>query len=90
MKGKGGAYRGSHPLPPEIREPHDIPMLVFATIGPMEWVIIAMIVILLFGARKLPELARSLGSSVTQFKKGLKSGDEPASDSKRENDRTTP
>ena len=65
-------------------------MLVFATIGPMEWVIIAMVVILFFGARKLPELARSLGSSVTQFKKGLKGGDEDARDEKGEKDRTTP
>lgn len=43
-------------------------------IGPPEIIIIAGIVFLLFGARKLPELARSMGSSVTQFKKGLKDG----------------
>lgn len=30
------------------------------------------IVVVLFGGRKLPELARSMGSSITQFKKGLK------------------
>ena len=39
--------------------------------GPEIW-IIAFVVILIFGARKLPELARSMGSSITQFKKGLK------------------
>lgn len=34
------------------------------------WPILA-IVVLLFGARKLPELARAMGSSVTQFRRGL-------------------
>ena len=38
------------------------------------WIILA-VVLLLFGARKLPELARSMGSSITQFKKGLKDSD---------------
>jgi len=33
---------------------------------------IAALIVLVFGAKKLPELARAMGSSVTQFKKGLK------------------
>jgi sec-independent protein translocase protein TatA len=41
------------------------------------WPILA-VVVLLFGARKLPELARAMGSSVTQFKKGLDSAEEEA------------
>ena len=36
---------------------------------------ILLIVLLLFGGRKLPELARAAGSSITQFKRGLKDAD---------------
>ena len=42
-----------------------------------EWVIVgivALIVFLLFGAKKLPELARSLGRSSSEFKKGMTEG----------------
>jgi sec-independent protein translocase protein TatA len=42
--------------------------------GMQEWWPILIIVLLLFGARKLPDLARSLGSSVNEFKKGMAEG----------------
>lgn len=37
-----------------------------------EWVIILIIVLLLFGAKRLPELARSLGKAKNEFQKGAK------------------
>jgi sec-independent protein translocase protein TatA len=45
--------------------------------GASELMIILVIILLLFGAAKLPELGRSLGSGLSNFKKGLKDGDEP-------------
>jgi sec-independent protein translocase protein TatA len=44
-------------------------MLAFTTPGPSEWMLILIIVLVLFGAKKLPELARSLGQSMNEFRK---------------------
>jgi sec-independent protein translocase protein TatA len=52
--------------------------LYLAVMGWTEWLLIGLAVMLLFGARKLPQLARSMGSSVNEFKKGLKEGGEEA------------
>lgn len=38
-------------------------------IGPSEWVIIIMLLVLLFGAKKIPELAKGLGQGIKEFKK---------------------
>jgi sec-independent protein translocase protein TatA len=43
-------------------------------LGGQEWLIILLIVLLIFGARKLPDLARSLGSSAKEFRKGIEEG----------------
>jgi sec-independent protein translocase protein TatA len=43
--------------------------------GPMEWIIILIVALLLFG-RRLPEVAKGLGKSLSEFKKGIKEGSE--------------
>lgn len=38
-------------------------------LGPMEWILILLVLILLFGAKKLPDTAKALGQSLRLFKK---------------------
>ncbi len=48
--------------------------------GGAEIIIVLVIILLLFGARKLPDLARSLGASAREFRKGLEEGTEDEDD----------
>lgn len=43
-------------------------------VGGWELIIILVVILLIFGARKLPELARSLGASAKEFRKGIEEG----------------
>jgi len=53
-------------------------MVPFLFIGTTEIIVIALIIVLLFGGSKIPSLMRSLGSGVKSFKEGMKEGDTPA------------
>ena len=44
------------------------------SLGWPELIIIVAVIVLLFGARKLPDLARSMGASAKEFRKGLEEG----------------
>ena len=42
----------------------------------MEWVIILLAIVLLFGAKKIPELMKGLGSGIKEFKDAAKSDED--------------
>jgi sec-independent protein translocase protein TatA len=44
-------------------------IFAFMNLGPQEVIIIFVVILLLFGAKKIPELARGLGKSMGEFKK---------------------
>ena len=44
----------------------------FLIVGPWQWVIIGLAIILLFGGKKIPELMRGLGSGIKEFKDASK------------------
>ena len=57
-------------------------------LGMGELVVIGFIVVLLFGGSKLPQLGGALGKAMTNFKKGLKEGNEQQNVLPIENDNT--
>jgi sec-independent protein translocase protein TatA len=56
------------------------PLALFGTFGVQELLVILVIVVFLFGARKIPEVAKGLGEGIRGFRASLK-GDTPESDS---------
>lgn len=68
-------------------------MIAIGTPGPIELVLIGLAVLVLFGAKRLPELARGLGKGIREFKTALtdtqeqiKSGMDGGSDSSDKKD----
>jgi sec-independent protein translocase protein TatA len=62
--------------------------LLFMGLGMQEILVIALVVLLLFGGKKIPELMRGLGKGVKSFKDGLNDteGKEKKEDAKKENE----
>ena len=55
-------------------------VLLLAPMGGMEWALIAVVVLLLFGGKKIPELMRGLGKGISEFKKGKEEIDKDLED----------
>lgn len=64
-------------------------MLPLGVFGQWQVIIIALVIILLFGGRKIPELMRGLGHGMKSFKQGMKDADKEIQEIKKEID-TTP
>jgi len=47
-------------------------MFALMDLGGWQWIIILLAILLLFGARKIPELARGLGQGIKEFKKATR------------------
>ena len=67
-----------------IKNPYNMQLLV---IGTTEIILIVLLVLLLFGGRKIPELMRGLGKGVKSFKDGVNGVEEPEikADKEKEN-----
>ena len=53
------------------------------SIGPMELLVILLVALLLFGGKKIPELAKGLGQGIKNFKESLKGDDTNTPDDKK-------
>jgi sec-independent protein translocase protein TatA len=50
--------------------------VIMGMVGPWQWVIIGIAILLLFGGKKIPELMRGLGSGIKEFKDASKEEDD--------------
>jgi sec-independent protein translocase protein TatA len=53
-------------------------------VGPWQWIIIGLAILLLFGGKKLPELMKGLGTGIKEFKNATNAEDEKKNDKKKE------
>ena len=58
--------------------------LLFGNLGVTEIVLIALVVLLFFGGKKIPELMRGLGKGVKSFKEGMKEVEEDVKEIKKD------
>ncbi len=52
-------------------------------VGPWQWIIIGLAILLLFGGRKLPELMKGLGTGIKEFKNATSSEEEEQKEEKK-------
>ena len=52
--------------------------IILGFVGPWQWIIIGLAILLLFGGKKLPELMKGLGTGIKEFKNANKDDDEKA------------
>lgn len=60
--------------------------ILLGMIGPWQIILIVLIVLLLFGGKKIPELMRGIGKGTREFKRGIAGEDEDDDDNKDKKD----
>lgn len=50
---------------------------MFGMAGPSEWMIVLLVILILFGGKKIPELMGGLGKGIKNFKKGMNDDSPP-------------
>ncbi|MFY9151293.1 MAG: twin-arginine translocase TatA/TatE family subunit [Prolixibacteraceae bacterium] len=57
--------------------------IIAGMIGPQELIIVLVVVVLMFGGAKIPELMKGLGKGIKEFKNATKADDEPKKDTEK-------
>jgi sec-independent protein translocase protein TatA len=61
---------------------------MFGNLGAGEIILILLVILILFGAKKIPELAKGLGKGMSEFKKGLKDVEDEIKSGDKKEDKT--
>jgi sec-independent protein translocase protein TatA len=59
--------------------------MILGMFGPWQIVLVVVVILLLFGGRKIPELMKGLGKGMKEFKDATKGDDDPEADSSEKN-----
>lgn len=62
--------------------------LILGNLRGWEWIIILVVILLLFGGKKIPELMRGLGRGAKSFKQGMKDAEREFRDAAKDDDAT--
>jgi sec-independent protein translocase protein TatA len=63
-------------------------LFIFNFVGPWQIILIVIVVLLIFGGKKIPELMKGLGQGMKEFKNAVKPDDEKELESKKETKKT--
>ncbi len=62
-------------------------LLLFGSVGATEVLIVALVVLLLFGGKKIPELMKGIGKGVKSFKDGMKGIEDDIKETNKEEEK---
>jgi sec-independent protein translocase protein TatA len=62
-------------------------LLLFGSVGASEVLIVALVVLLLFGGKKIPELMKGIGKGVKSFKDGMKGIEDDIKETNKEEEK---